>query len=64
MKKSANDTGRERLYTAVDELTEENQKYVLGVLQALIFAQSAQGQEADQGGGAGANKNEGVFYEQ
>jgi hypothetical protein len=29
----------ERLRTVIDELTEENQLYVLGVLQALNFAQ-------------------------
>jgi hypothetical protein len=32
----------ERLETAIDELTEENQQYVLGVLGALNFAQHTQ----------------------
>jgi hypothetical protein len=59
MKKDTDDVGRNRLYAAVDELTEENQRYVLGVVQTLIFAQSTWAQETDtQGDEAGANKNE------
>lgn len=41
----AKDTDRERLSEAVDTLTEENQRCFLGVVEALAFAQTAQGQE-------------------
>jgi hypothetical protein len=38
-----NDMGLgEHLRAVVEELTEENQKYVLGMLQVLSFAQSTQ----------------------
>jgi DNA-binding MurR/RpiR family transcriptional regulator len=35
---------RERLDRAIDVLTEENRRYFLGILEALAFAQSEQGQ--------------------
>ncbi|MDR2095318.1 MAG: hypothetical protein LBP76_07345 [Treponema sp.] len=42
MKKDTDDKKNNRLYESVDQLTEENQRYFLGVLQALAFAQSEQ----------------------
>jgi hypothetical protein len=42
MQKSTGTIERERLNSAVDELTEEHRRYVLGVLEALCFAQAAQ----------------------
>jgi hypothetical protein len=64
MEKQVNDAGRKRLYTAVNELTEENQRYVLGVLQALTFAQSVERQEANnQSGGTNTHKTEEVLDE-
>ncbi|GHT58045.1 hypothetical protein FACS1894109_11500 [Spirochaetia bacterium] len=36
-----NDEVRERLAKEIDRLTEENRSYVLGVSQALFFAQEA-----------------------
>ena len=36
---------KERLPEAVDKLTDENQRYFLGVVEALTFAQTVQGQE-------------------
>jgi hypothetical protein len=38
--KSITDLSKNDLYKAVDQLTEENQSYFLGVLEALSFAQS------------------------
>ena len=34
--------GKERLSEAVDKLTDENQRYFLGVVEALTFAQNEQ----------------------
>ncbi|MDR1479408.1 MAG: hypothetical protein LBJ00_10765 [Planctomycetaceae bacterium] len=42
MKKYTRAVKKKRLQTAIDNLTEENQLYVLGVLEALVFAQSVQ----------------------
>jgi hypothetical protein len=42
MKKDTNRTSKERLNKAVDTLTEENQRHFLGILEALVFAQSEQ----------------------
>jgi hypothetical protein len=36
-----NNEGRERLTREIDQLTEEDRSYVLGVSQALVFAQEA-----------------------
>jgi hypothetical protein len=44
MKKHTGDMKNEHLHKAIDRLTEENQCYVLGVLQALTFAQNTQNQ--------------------
>jgi hypothetical protein len=35
----ANNEGREQLSREIDQLTDEDQSYVLGISQALIFAQ-------------------------
>jgi hypothetical protein len=43
MKKDTNKPVKERLNESVDTLTEENQQYILGVLEALAFAQAEQG---------------------
>jgi hypothetical protein len=43
MKKQTEGEPKERLEEAVDALTEENQRHVLGVLEALVFAQAEQG---------------------
>jgi hypothetical protein len=40
MKKDTYERGKERLNKAIDTLTEENQRYFLGVMEALAFAQS------------------------
>jgi hypothetical protein len=37
-----NNEHRKRLFEVVDRLTDENQRYFLGVLEALNFAQSIQ----------------------
>jgi hypothetical protein len=47
MKKRMGLVKQERLEAAIDELTEENQRYVLGVLEALNFAQSTQEQDVN-----------------
>jgi hypothetical protein len=36
------DLSKKELYEVVDQLTEENQHFFLGILEALSFAQSAQ----------------------
>jgi hypothetical protein len=36
------DLNKKELYEAVDQLTEENQHFFLGILEALSFAQSTQ----------------------
>jgi hypothetical protein len=41
MKERTDTTRKERLRTAIDGLTEENRRYVLGVLEALRFSQTA-----------------------
>jgi hypothetical protein len=38
----AKDSDRERLSEAIDKLTEENQRCILGVVEALAFAQIEQ----------------------
>jgi hypothetical protein len=43
MKKHTETTRKERLRKAIDALTEENQQHILGILQALAFAQTTQG---------------------
>jgi hypothetical protein len=40
MKKCADTMRKEQLRTVIDGLTEENRRYVLGVLEALRFAQT------------------------
>ncbi|MDR1108931.1 MAG: hypothetical protein LBL19_07845, partial [Spirochaetaceae bacterium] len=47
MQKYTGTIGRERLDSAIDELTEEHRRYVLGVLEALCFAQAAQEQRGN-----------------
>jgi hypothetical protein len=42
MKNHTKEADKERLVTVVDKLTEENQRYFLGVLEALVFAQTEQ----------------------
>jgi hypothetical protein len=42
MKNHIIETDKERLRETIDTLTEENQRHVLGVLEALRFAQSEQ----------------------
>jgi hypothetical protein len=42
MKKNTEKADKEKLSKSVDELTEENQRHFLGVLEALAFAQSDQ----------------------
>jgi hypothetical protein len=37
-------TDKERLAEEIDKLTEENQRYFLGILEALSFAQNTQKQ--------------------
>jgi hypothetical protein len=50
MKKYITVEDKEWLKKAVEALMEENQRYFLGVLQALVFAQREQGRaEAEQG---------------
>ena len=34
------DTSKKQLHEAVEQLTDENQSYLLGVLEALYFAQN------------------------
>jgi hypothetical protein len=62
MKENTDPKRKERLRTAIDGLTEENRRYVLGVLEALNFAQTAPEQagnsqpvEADTNNGEGAS---------
>jgi hypothetical protein len=43
----ANKTGREQLSKEIDQLTEENQRYVLGISQALNFAQETMNRPKD-----------------
>jgi hypothetical protein len=43
MKKLTEPVRREELPQAIDNLTEEHQLYVLGVVEALSYAQSTQG---------------------
>jgi hypothetical protein len=43
-KHTENRVRKDPLNTAIDALTEENQQYVLGVLEALCFAQAMQKQ--------------------
>jgi hypothetical protein len=43
MKKDTEDIRKERLPESVEQLTEENQRHFLGILQALAFAQHEQG---------------------
>ena len=45
----AKDTDRERLAAAVDKLTDENQRCVLGVIEALAFAQNEQDKGKEEG---------------
>ncbi|MDR2631410.1 MAG: hypothetical protein LBC60_10845 [Spirochaetaceae bacterium] len=42
MKKHTEAAKKTRLREALDQLSEENQRYTLGVLQALVFAQTTQ----------------------
>lgn len=49
MIKDTNETNKERLKEVVDRLTEENQRHLLGVLQALSFAQDEQGKTEAKG---------------
>jgi hypothetical protein len=50
MKNHTKEAGKERLAETVDKLTEENQRCFLGVLEALVFAQTEQGKtEPEQG---------------
>jgi hypothetical protein len=52
---------KDPLDTAIDALTEENQRYVLGVLEALCFAQTTQEQTGtDRPVEADKNKVEGA----
>jgi hypothetical protein len=44
MENHTKEVDKERLAEKVDKLTEENQRCVLGVLEALAFAQSTQKQ--------------------
>jgi hypothetical protein len=61
MKKCTPPRDTERLGETIDRLTEENQRHVLGVLEALAFAQSTQKKEAhSQLGEVDTHKNEGV----
>jgi hypothetical protein len=54
MKNHTEKANRERLSEKVDVLTEENQRYFLGVLDALVFAQTGQGKAEPQREGASA----------
>ena len=49
MKNHTKEAGKKRLEEAVDTLTEENQRYFLGVLEALTFAQARQDQGEKEG---------------
>jgi hypothetical protein len=40
--KNQTEQGRERLCKAVEKMTDENQNRLLGVLEALLFAQNRQ----------------------
>jgi hypothetical protein len=60
MKECTDTMKKEQLRAAIDELTEENRRYVLGALEALRFAQTAPEQagnsqpvEADNNNGEG-----------
>jgi hypothetical protein len=60
MKKCTELMKQKRLQAAIDELTEENQRYALGVLEALAFAQATQEKTGNnQLVEADTNKNEG-----
>ncbi|GHV78425.1 hypothetical protein AGMMS49944_02160 [Spirochaetia bacterium] len=59
-----NNEGRERLAKEIDRLTEENRAYVLGVSQALVFAQKAMNRPEDTSPGdrvEGRNGHTGLF---
>jgi hypothetical protein len=45
MRKDTKEADKERLKETVDALTEENQRYFLGVLEALAFSQSERGKD-------------------
>jgi hypothetical protein len=47
MKKDTSKMSKERLNEAIGELTEENQRYFLGVLEALVFAQAEKEKEEE-----------------
>jgi hypothetical protein len=44
MKNHTKEAGKERQAETLDKLTEENQRYFLGILETLTFAQGIQNQ--------------------